>query len=133
MSNPMDTKSLETLNVGEGKLLKLMPPKGSNYLKAVEFAGGELSLVPFYESLMCVGFINEEPVSRNFTKASLSALADKIGRKGVELVFEWYQDKVYPEINLVLKNLPDDVEKNANNPEVRRLIAEKKEELLKNS
>lgn len=128
----LSTDSLDIVHIGGGRFLKMFPPKGSHYIKAMEIAGGELTLVPLFEALMCVGFICEDPVSLNHTKLSILSLSDKIGRRGVEQVQAWYQDKMYPEINEVLNSLPDDVPKDLSNPDVKRLVDEKREAALKN-
>ena len=77
--------------------LGMREPGGRNYLLALELAGKNTHMANAYEAMLCVATINNEPqITRN--KLQLDALADRLGRNGLDEVNEWFQRKQMPEL-----------------------------------
>jgi hypothetical protein len=105
-------------------------PSGANYLTAVEIAGGQNgNLISFFEALLCAVAINGNPEPKARSKAMMLALADKLGRVGMDILNDWYQSKAFPEAAAIVEELGDDV-----TPElVQSRLTEVRRERLKNS
>lgn len=97
----------------EGVVFTMRPPGGSNYFKATELAGKTTNLTPIFEALLCVIAIDGRPEPTPASRAMIDALADRVGRRALDSLAEWYQKALYPEIDEAmdyckLNNIPLD-------------------------
>lgn len=83
----------------DGAVFTMRAPGGSNYFKAAEYAGKNTQLVQVFESLLCVVAINGIPEATPNSRAMIDALADRVGRRALDSLAEWYQKTLYPEID----------------------------------
>lgn len=121
---------LETLTLPNGVKVVLRPPSGSNALLAAELAGATPQLGPTYEGLLCIVSINGSPESRPRTKQMMAGLADRLGRDGLDIVSDWFQERTFPELGIALKEM---METGADAETLNARAAELRLNRLKNS
>lgn len=98
---------LDELTLPNGLVLKMKEPTATNYIRCVEWGNGQPMLITLFEALLCVASINGEAIPPPGSRLKAEALSNKIGRKGIDLIQQWYQQKIYPEITQVQEELGD--------------------------
>lgn len=122
---------IEEIILDDGRKLRLRQPSGQNYSKCLELAAGNGNLVQFFESLFCVVAIDGEQISAPISRSKADALAQRIGRRGIDLLGAWFQRKVFPEVAEIMDNLPPGMD--GNDPEIQQMLQEQRIERLKKS
>lgn len=110
----------DTIDTGS-VTISLKKPMGSNYLRAIELCDGNANLTPFLEAMLCIIAVNGDPHPTPRTKDQIYALADVIGRDGVDALMGWYQKRMIPELDTILQTHPDI---NVGSPEFQALLNE---------
>lgn len=96
---------LETLQLPSGVVLQLRQPLGSHYTTAMEIAQGNETLARIFETLLCVAFVNGEPIPVPRTRKLMDVLSDKIGREGIEEMLQWHRAKTQPDLAQALEEM----------------------------
>lgn len=120
---------LEILRLPNGVAVTLQPPQAGNFMLASEVAGGNRDQVPIYEMLLCITALNGNPEPKPRTRAMMIALADRLGRVGLDILNDWYQTKVFPEAMEALAELGPDARPDT----IAVRINELRQQRLKNS
>lgn len=123
-------EEIEELKFPDGKVAKLRQPSGVYYSRCLEMAGSTTNLIPFFEALCCVVSLDGENVVAPTSRMKADALAQKVGRKNLDVLTSWYQQKLYPELTDILveaqeQGIPAD--------EIEVFVARRRAEMLKNS
>lgn len=109
--------------------VKLRPPTGGRFFRALRIAGRDTHIVPLIEAMMCVAVVNGDPQPQITSVQQVETLCDRLTRVGIEAVMEWYNTKLVPEIAEIMVEYPD---LPPDSPEFQQAVQARREANLKN-